>query len=243
MSQSVIITGANSGLGFALAKRFVKAGDRVYGISKTKRNWSYVKSELADSGHFFLYQLDVTSEPKVRKWLKNFRRKVKKIDILINSAGYSSRPTPVEKLSVKEFQKNISANLFSAFLMCKYALPIFKSQKQGLIINIASMAGKRAVPNLAAYSASKFGVLALSQSIAKENPNAGFKCITVCPGGMNTIMRVKLFGKADAERQQSPDYVADIILKIVQNKISVESGGDIIIRHGKIAAINPKPAA
>jgi hypothetical protein len=60
---------------------------------------------------------------------------------------------------------------------------------------------------------------------------------------MNTAMRAKLFGVADAKRQQSPDFVAEIIMRVVQGKIVVPSGGDIIIRHGKVAAINDPPPA
>ena len=104
------------------------------------------------------------------------------------------------------------------------------------------MAGQRAVPRLAVYSAAKFGVLALSQAVAKENANIDFKCLTVCPGGMNTEMRANLFGWEDASRQQSPAFVADTIYDIYRNKIKVESGGDIVIRHGKVTAIHPCPA-
>ena len=103
------------------------------------------------------------------------------------------------------------------------------------------MAGKRAVPKLAGYSASKFGVLALSQCIAKENIDKGVSSITICPGGMNTKMRERLFGKQDAQNQQSADFVADVVIDIVENKLQVESGGDIVVRHGKIVAINAAP--
>ena len=166
-----------------------------------------------------------------------------RIDVLINNAGYGNKTSRLEKETLKEFQKNLSGNLVSTFLMCKYTVPLFQKQKSGWIVNISSMAGKRAVPLLGAYSASKFGVIALSQSIAKENLSSGFRCITVCPGGMNTAMRAKIFGKDDAARQQSPDFVADKILEILDGTLEVESGGDILIRHGKITAINPPPEA
>jgi len=128
-------------------------------------------------------------------------------------------------------------------LTIKYAFPFFKKQKKGFIVNISSMAGKRAVPRLFPYSASKFAVLALSQCVAKENAENGIKCITVCPSGMNTEMRAKLFGKKDASLQQSSDFVADIVMKVIHGKIEVLSGGDIVICHGKIKAINPPPSA
>jgi NAD(P)-dependent dehydrogenase (short-subunit alcohol dehydrogenase family) len=127
--------------------------------------------------------------------------------------------------------------------MCKYAIPFMKKQARALIMNISSMAGTRAVPRLAAYSAAKFGVLALSQAVAKENAGTGLRCITVCPGGMNTEMRCELFGAEDAERQQAPGFVAGIIADIAAGKTKISSGGHIIIRHSKIAGIVPPPEA
>jgi len=158
------------------------------------------------------------------------------------------RDMPISRLALKkhsllEFEKNLTQNLSSVFLMCKHALPFLRKQKKSWVVNLSSMAGKRAVPLLSAYSASKFGVVALSQSLAKENENTGIQFITVCPGGINTEMRVKLFGTKDANRQQSPDFVASKIVDILQGKIKMASGDDIVIRHGRVTAINPLPGA
>ena len=149
----------------------------------------------------------------------------------------------IEKDTLRNFRRNLDVNLVAVFLISKYALPHLKKQKRALIVNISSMAGKRAVPRLAGYSASKFGVLAISQAIAKENPRGNIKCFAVCPGGMNTEMRAKIFGRKDAEEQQSPEFVAEVTMKAIEGKIKVDSGGDIVIRHGKVTAINPVPAA
>ncbi len=241
MDKVVVITGASSGLGLSLSKRFVQDDCFVFGVSKTKKNWKALNKTFAYSSRLTMLQVDVTSEREVKQFVTNVYKKMGRIDILINSAGYSNHPIKIDKLSLKEFQKNLSANLISVFLMCKHSIPIFRKQNQGLIINISSMAGKRAVPRLAAYSASKFGVLALSQSIAKENESFHLKCVSVCPGGMNTVMRTKLFGLEDAQKQQSSEFVADVIMKVVKNEIAVDSGGDIVVRHGKITAINPVP--
>ena len=241
MKRVVIITGASRGLGFSLAKRFLHQGDRVIGISKSRKFWKTAVKNLPSDFNFRLYQIDVTSEAEVRAFAKKIRKQFKSIDILINNAGYGGGLFRVEETSQKEFQKNIEANLAAAFYMSKYFIPYFRKQKKGLILNVSSMAGQRAVPKLFAYSAAKFGILALSQAIAKENTDINLKCLTVCPGGMNTLMRRDLFGKEDAQRQQSPDFVADVMMQIIDNKISVESGGDIVIRHGKITAIHPCP--
>lgn len=243
MDKIVVITGASSGLGLSLTKRFLVDQDCVFGVSKTRRHWKTALSELREGKQFSLFQLDVTKENSVKRFIHSVLKKSGKIDIIINNAGYGGTLKNVEDLSGSEVLKHFTQNLLSAFVVSKFVIPILKKQKKGLIINISSMAGKRAVPGLFAYSASKFGMLALSQCIAKENSNVGFKCIAVCPGGMNTEMRSKIFGPADAEKQQRTDFVADVIFQISKDQIKVESGGNIVIRHGKITAINPAPEA
>ena len=113
-----------------------------------------------------------------------------------------------------------------------------RKQAHGMIISISSMAGKRGVPNFAAYSASKFAVLGLTQSVAKELKDSGIFCIAVCPGGMSTEMRTKAFGWEDSKKQQSPQYVANVVKDVLMGKIKVPHGGDIVIRNGEITAIN-----
>jgi NAD(P)-dependent dehydrogenase (short-subunit alcohol dehydrogenase family) len=243
MSRVVLVTGASSGLGLSLTENFRAQGDTVYGITKTKRHWVEAKKRLQRFKALRLIQADLSREEAVKKLFGRIRKEKGRIDILINNAGYANRPSPFEKEPLKELNQNLSGNLISVFLMCKHALPFFKKQRAGWIINVSSMAGKRAVPLLATYSASKFGVLALTQSLAKEHAEGGFQCITVCPGGMNTRMRAKLFGKDEAARQQSPDFVAGKIMEIIDGKIEVPSGGDIIIRHNQVAAVNAAPEA
>jgi len=243
MNQVVIVTGAASGLGLSLAERFVNADARVYGATKSKRHWKDARRRISNAQSFSLDQLDLSRELNVRRFIAKIFKKEGRIDIVINNAGYAGRPKTIEKEGLKELEKHLTDNLITTFLMSKYTIPVFRNQKRGWLINIASMAGKRAVPRLGSYSASKFGVLALTQSIAKENLNVGFRAVTVCPGGMNTEMRSRLFGTADAARQQSPDFVADKILEILDGKIHVSSGGDVVIRHSQVTEINEPPEA
>jgi len=242
MPRIIVITGASRGLGLALARKFVDLGDTVFGISRTRRSWPAAK-QAVPSDHFKLLSGDITSEKTVKALLAGIKRRAGRIDILINNAGYCAPLAPVEKVSLQEFREHFKQNLDSAFLMCKYAIPIMKKQPHALIMNVSSMAGTRAVPRLVAYSAAKSGVIALSQAIAKENSETGLHCITVCPGGMNTEMRRELFGAEDAVRQQTPEFVADIMAQITEGKIAVLSGGHIIIRHSKITGVFPPPAA
>ena len=243
MNRTVLITGASTGLGLSLAERFLASSDRVFGISRTKRHWPSAQKYLSNPQNFFLFQGDISEETTVRKLVTKISKQAKRIDVLINNAGYANPPVRTEEEKSSEFQKNFQNNLLSTFFMCKYTLPFFLKRGRGWIVNIASMAGKRAVPRLAAYSASKFGVVALTQCLAKENPLPNFHCIAVCPGGIHTEMRTKLFGKDDSRRQQSPELVAQKIFEVVEGEIRIPSGGDMVIRHGKVTAINPPPEA
>lgn len=243
MSRTVLITGASKGLGYSLAKIFAAEGDHVIALSRTTQTLKKLQKEFPHST-IEAHSIDVTSESKIKRLVNNIKRKKINIDILINNAGYGGGLSRVEDTTIKEYNKFIDINLTSAFLMSKYFIPIFRKQKSGLLINISSMAGKRGVPRLFAYSASKFGMQALTECIAKENDDLeNFKCITICPGGMNSKMRSDIFGKKDAARQQSTDFVAGLINDVINNKIPLNSGSDIVIRHGKITAIHPLPGA
>lgn len=240
MNRVVVITGVSGGLGTELAKKFLQLGDSVLGIDIKKPS---TVCDTFGSAKFKFLLGDITSEKSVKLLFGKIQKQAKRIDVLINNAGFCGPLTRVEDLLLKNFQKHMEINLTTAFLMCKHAIPIMLKRKNGLIVNISSMAGTRAVPKLMAYSASKFGVLALSQSIAKENLNTGLKCITICPGGMNTEMRRELFGAEDAARQQTPEFMADVISQVADDKITVLSGGHIVIRYGKITEITPPPVA
>ena len=243
MDRTVLITGATRGLGLALARRFLAAGDRVIGVSRTRERWKEVLRASPHARRFHLYRADLSSEKQILSLVREMTRRGWTPDILINNAGDGSRLARIEDIKPKEFEKTLAVNLTASFLLCKAWIPAMRKRKKGLILNVSSMAGVRAVPQLFAYSAAKFGMMALSQCVAKENADAGITCVTICPGGMNTEMRESLFGAEDAARQQSPDFVADLMLKVVSREIPLQSGSALVIRHSHIWSVEPPPAA
>lgn len=241
MKPAAIITGASRGLGLSLAEKLLKEGYRVFGLSRTKTHWKQALQRLGPSSEAVFLQADLTSEANVKKVLQKILKVAGRVDLVVNNAGIGGGLQRLEETSAGDLTAMMEANLYASFYVCKHVLPVLRRQGEGLIVNISSMAGQRAVPKLFAYSASKFGILSLTQCLAKENSDRNVRAITVCPGGMNTKMRSDLFGEKDASAQQSPDFVADVVLKIIRGEIQVESGGDIVIRHGEITAIHPCP--
>lgn len=238
----VVITGGGRGLGKELSKILAEEGSKVIICSRNKNELSKVCNEISDKKGFCEYfVVNITDKAQVDKFINAIVKKHERIDILINNAGYVHKCETIENTAEEEWKDSFETNIYSIFYFLKKVIPLMKKQKKGTIVNISSMAGKRGVPNLAAYSASKFAVIGLTQAVAKELNDTGIYCISVCPGGMNTGMREKVFGTEDAHKQQDPKFVANVIKDILNGRIKVPHGGDIVIRHGKVDSVNSAP--
>ncbi len=236
-----VITGGSKGLGRQISIAMSREGSQVVICSRNKNDLEDVKNEInRRGGRCDCHVVDVSDKKQVDKFIDDIVASYGKIDILVNNAGYVNVPDSVENTSEEEFERCVKVNMYSVFYFLKKAIPIMRKQKSGIIINVASTAGKRGVPNLSAYSASKFAVIGLTQAVGKEVKDDNITCIVVCPGGMNTEMRAKVFGQEDAKKQQDPEVVANIIMDIIDGKINVPSAGSISIRYGKIT-IDPAP--
>lgn len=238
-NKAVVITGGSSGLGRATAKFLAKMGAKVEICSNDKNGLVEVCRQIKNAGNLCNYTLvDVTVQGDIHSFVKKVLTKHKKIDILINSAGWIFGAKPIEDVSDEEYDKCFDTNMRSIFLFSREILPIMKKQNGGVVINITSTAGIRANPLFAIYSASKFAVRGLTQALGKALENTNISYVSVAPSGMNTPMRRKLFGAKDAKLQQKPEAVARIIADIAANKIKVPNGGEVVVRDGNISAIN-----
>jgi len=227
-NKIVVLTGASSGIGYSLLNYFVKEGARVYGSSRNERE---LTTESKQECNFEL--LDLADELNVEKYVKTILQKENRIDILINNAGVAHNLALVEEMDSKMLNSVVRDNLLPTFNMMKYTIPIMKKNNSGTIINISSRAGRRAVPKLSAYTAAKFAVRGLTESVAKEVQDTGIKCISISPAGVNTGMRAMVFGQEDAENQQDTSRINEVISRILSGNLEVSNGSDIVIIKDK----------
>jgi len=233
-NKVVIITGGGSGLGRSVAEIVARSGARVvicgYKIGDVKNTCD----AIGKTGGVCDYaKVDVTSKKQVETFLKKVKARYKKIDALINNAGWTDKPKPIEKITDREYAQYVGTNFNSVFYFSRVVISLMRKQRSGIMVTIASMAGKRANGLVPIYSATKFAARGLAQALDRSLEGTGVRSITIAPAGINTAMRVKLFGKEEAAKQQSPEDVAVIIVDVLKGVIEVPVGGDVEIRGGK----------
>ena len=160
-------------------------------------------------------------------------------DAVVNCTGYSHAIKPLEDISADDIVETYDANFLNTWIIMRAALPVMKKRKKGIIINVASKAAAWPVPGLSVYSAMKAAVVALTECAGKELkkdfPEGEILCVTVCPAGMNTPMRERLYGKRDSEKQQSPKRVADVIAKMVDQRLV--TGSETPLEQGEMVVV------
>jgi 3-oxoacyl-[acyl-carrier protein] reductase len=159
-----LVTGGGQGIGEAIGRRLAAAGARVALFdlqAATTQKVAQAIGALALLG-------DVTNESDIQQALSAVRQSFGTLDILVNNAGIVGKSAPIWELSKSDMEKVLSVNLVGPFLWCRAVMPLMLQSGYGRIVNMASIAGKEGNPQLAPYSASKAGLIALTKSLAKE---------------------------------------------------------------------------
>jgi len=179
--KSILITGASSGIGYELTKKFVREDWRVYGTSTTDEGVERLSKEFTKN---YFFKCDVSNSEEVKKAIY---KNIKNIGCLVNNAG-TKTSGKLEDITEEEFDKVMDVNVKGAFNMMKYIIPIMKEQGYGKIINIASTVGTRECAFLSPYSASKHALVGMSHSVRDEliKQDTNISVSTIYPGATNT---------------------------------------------------------
>lgn len=209
MAQTVIITGASSGIGRETAFQYAEQGANVVvaDVREEPRAADTPTHEEIqnDGGEAVFIETDVTDWQDVQRMVNRVLEEYGGIDVLVNNAGIAET-APVEETSEEDWQRIMRVNLDGVFHGTKAIVPHMKERGDGAIINISSGAGKTGFANLSAYCTSKFGVIGFTESVAKELEDYGVPVNAVCPGRTQTAM-------TDFEGVP-PERVAETILEV-----------------------------
>ena len=231
MSKVVFITGASSGIGKVTAQYLSDKGFKVYGTSR--------KTSEGECD-FKMLSLDVGDLESIQKAVDNILEKEGRIDVLINNAGMGITG-PLEETPTAEMKRVFDTNFFGAIDVMKFVLPVMRSQKDGLIINITSIAGYMGLPFRGIYSASKGALELITESIRMEVKGFGIRVCNIAPGDFATNIAA---GRYHSPVLENSDY-KEIYQKSLNLMDShVDQGDDPLEMAKKIHAVilqkNPK---
>lgn len=247
-----IITGSSSGIGFETSVLLARSGYVTYATMRDLRKSSSLKEiAIKEKIPIMISQLDVTDEHSVSNAIQSIIKEAGRVDILVNNAGYGLTGA-FEDLSIEEIKSQYETNFFGLIRTTQAVLPIMRSQKSGIIINISSGLGRFGIATNSAYASSKFAVEGLTESISYELEQFGIRTIIIEPGIIKTnfINSSKLANKAKDpnspyknfiqnsekgiiklnESGQDPELVAKIIMKAIEDanpRLRYLAGNDV----------------
>jgi 3-oxoacyl-[acyl-carrier protein] reductase len=181
-----VITGAGKGIGRAAAELFLKEGASLVLNSRTKTHLdSFKKEHISQKEKIICIPGDITKESTINKIIKVTIKKHKRIDILINNAGFGIFNDMI-KTTNKEFDDMFNANVRALYIITRGFLPYMIKQNEGTIINIASLSGKQGFASGTIYCASKHAVMGLTRALFLEVRKYNIRVTAICPGSVDT---------------------------------------------------------
>ena len=194
-----IITGAASGFGKGIAKKFSDEGAKLILVDINEKLLKKVKKDLKQD----FIVADVSNSKDMKRLFEHVVRKYKRIDIMVNNAGITHLPKPMEKVSEKEFDKVFKVNAKSLYFCGKYFVPHMKKNKRGSILNIASTAGLSPRPNLNWYNASKGWMITATKTMAIELAPFKVRVNSLAPVAGETPLLKSFLGEDTPERRKA----------------------------------------
>jgi NAD(P)-dependent dehydrogenase (short-subunit alcohol dehydrogenase family) len=210
--QVAIVTGAGRGIGRAVALAFGREGAAVALAARTASELEGVADQIRRaSGRALAVPTDVTREESVAALVEKVLAQLKRVDVLVTAAGVATF-APLLDTKPEEWDRMMAVNVRGVFLACRAVLPPMMRQRRGTIINIVSVAAKRAIPGGAAYTASKHAVLGLTQVLAEEMRPHGLRVGALSPGAVDTALWDAVPNPPDRSRMLRPEDVAEAAL-------------------------------
>lgn len=212
-NKKAIVTGGSRGLGKATAIAFAKEGIDVAITGRNEQKLQETVAELKALGVNATYEIfDVSNYEEVKVAIKNIVEKLGGVDILVNNAGIAAFGT-LNNMEVKTWESIIQTNVLGMYYVTKEVIPYLIEKNEGDIFNVASTAGLSGNASTSAYSASKFAVIGLSQSLMKEVRKNNIRVVTLTPSTIATDMALDLgITDGNVEKVLQPEDFAELIV-------------------------------
>jgi 3-oxoacyl-[acyl-carrier protein] reductase len=215
--QTAIVTGAATGIGEAIAHRLAGSGATIAIVDLDLEGAGRVAAAIG--GGAFAIRADITRSAEVQLVVETVLGRTGRIDILVNNAGIAGKAAPIWEQTDDDWDRTIAINLTAVFYFCRAVVPHMRGRGYGRIVNIASIAGKEGNPRMAAYSASKAGVIGLTKSLGKEVATDGICVNAVSPAVVHTRILDQLTpeqiqymtDKIPMKRTGTPEEIAAVV--------------------------------
>lgn len=230
--QVVLVTGGNRGIGLAIARALAREGASVIITGRDEQALRHASDEITRSGGSVVSHVcDIRDEDSVDSLFSDIGRHFPQIDVLINNAGLAQPNAHIEKLSLENWRAALETNLTGAFLCTRAALPLLR--RGSTIVNNVSIAATTTFAGMAAYSASKAGLLSFTNTLREEMRHRGIRVIAFTPGATNTDIWKQFWTEAPREKMMAAESVADALVSAlclppnatVQDLVITPTGG------------------
>ncbi len=212
--QVAVITGAGRGIGAAIAQKLASLGAATILCGRTRSSLESTATAISKAGgKAEAFPCDVTNFSSVEASAKHVESSFGRLDILINNAGIGGFSGPLHQLPPDSWEQILNTNLRGVYYMVRSFAPMMIRARSGHIVNISSLAGKNALPNGAAYAASKWGLNGLTYSLAEELRVHNIRVAVICPGSTNTELSPHQ-GK-DTSKMLQPEDIAHAVAMLV----------------------------
>jgi 3-oxoacyl-[acyl-carrier protein] reductase len=226
--QVAVVTGAGRGIGASIARGLAGLGATAVLCGRTVAALEAVARSITGAGgKGEAIACDLTDLASVEGAARRIETSLGRVDILVNNAAVRGFEGPLHQLPLDSWERVLNTNLRGVYYAVRAFAPLMIRARSGHIINISSLAGKNALPNGAAYAASKWGLNGLSYSLAEELRSHNIRVAVICPGSTNTELTPHT-GKDPAKMLQPEDITHAVVMLVTQNPQSFVS--EILLR-------------
>jgi 3-oxoacyl-[acyl-carrier protein] reductase len=212
--QVAVVTGAGGGIGASIARRLATLGASTVLCGRRRPPLEETARLIAGAGGTAnVIECDVSDLRAVADLAAAVEGRYGRCDVLVNNAGIGGFGSPLHQMPVEAWDQILNTNLRGVFYCIRSFAPMMIQARSGHIVNISSLAGKNALPNGAAYAASKWGLNGLSYSVAEELRSYNVRVSVVCPG--STLTDLTPHSGKDAGKMLQPDDVAHVVAMLV----------------------------